>query len=104
MLVGCKKDLRSDPKTIEELAKAQQSPVTYEQVCYFFLIFFNPSAHFVTTTTNQGQAVAEKIGAYKFLECSARTNEGVKEVFEHATRGALTVKRSNKSKNKCRIL
>ena len=32
ILVGCKKDLRHDPKTIEELNKTSQSPVTAEQV------------------------------------------------------------------------
>lgn len=32
ILVGCKKDLRHDPKTIEELHKTSQSPVTAEQV------------------------------------------------------------------------
>ncbi|KAJ1559209.1 GTP-binding protein Rho1 [Cladochytrium tenue] len=67
ILVGCKKDLRFDSRIIEELRKTGQSPVT----------------------TAQGQAVADKIGAYKYLECSARSGEGVKEVFEHATRAAL---------------
>lgn len=32
ILVGCKKDLRHDPKTIEELRKISQQPVTPEQV------------------------------------------------------------------------
>jgi Ras family protein A len=32
ILVGCKKDLRHDPKTIEELNKTSQKPVTPEQV------------------------------------------------------------------------
>ena len=31
-LVGCKKDLRNDSKTIEELHKTSQKPVTPEQV------------------------------------------------------------------------
>ncbi|KAJ3132734.1 GTP-binding protein Rho1 [Physocladia obscura] len=68
ILVACKKDLRNDARVIEELRKIQQSPVTPQQ----------------------GQAVAEKIGAYRYLECSARTGEGVNEIFEHATRAALT--------------
>jgi GTPase SAR1 family protein len=32
ILVGCKKDLRFDQKTIEELHKTSQKPVTPEQV------------------------------------------------------------------------
>lgn len=34
ILVGCKKDLRYDQKTIEELHKTSQKPVTPEQVCH----------------------------------------------------------------------
>jgi Ras homolog gene family, member A len=50
----------------------------------------------------QGEEVCKKIGAYKYLECSAKTNTGVREVFETATRAALlTKKRKDK---KCLIL
>ena len=80
LLVGCKKDLRNDPRTMEELKKTGQAPVSYEE----------------------GLAVAQKIGAYKYLECSARTQEGVKEVFEHATRAALLAK--TKKKKACLVL
>jgi len=67
MLVGCKKDLRRDPQTIDNLRKQNQRPVAPEQ----------------------GQAVAQKVGARMYLECSARTGEGVREAFQHATRAAL---------------
>jgi GTPase SAR1 family protein len=40
ILVGCKKDLRYDQKTIEELHKTSQKPVTPEQVCLLILSFF----------------------------------------------------------------
>jgi len=55
ILVGCKKDLRKDKRTINELAKANECPVTYEE----------------------GLAVARKIGASAFLECSSLTDEGI---------------------------
>jgi Ras family protein A len=40
--------------------------------------------------TPQGEEVKKRIGAVKYIECSAKTGEGVREVFEHATRAALT--------------
>lgn len=49
-------------------------------------------------------AVAQKIGAARYLECSAKTGEGVREVFEHATRAALLSKRGGQKKSKCKIL
>lgn len=39
--------------------------------------------------TCQGMEVAAKIGAKHYVECSARTGEGVREVFQYATREAL---------------
>ncbi|MBE7180653.1 MAG: hypothetical protein INR71_05485 [Terriglobus roseus] len=40
----------------------------------------------------QGEDVRKRIGAVKYIECSAKTGEGVREVFEHATRAALISK------------
>ena len=37
----------------------------------------------------EGRAMAEKINAFAYLECSAKSKEGVREVFETATRAAL---------------
>jgi len=66
VLVGTKKDLRNDEATKKELMKTRQEPVR----------------------TEQGRAMADKIKAYAYLECSAKTREGVRAVFETATRGA----------------
>lgn len=50
--------------------------------------------------------MSQKIGAYKYLECSAKDGDGVREVFEHATRAALMTHKPNKrgGKGKCSIL
>ncbi|ANB15191.1 Rho family GTPase RHO1 [Sugiyamaella lignohabitans] len=82
ILVGCKVDLRDDPRTIEELSRSSQRPVA----------------------SSEGQAVADKIGAIKYLECSAKNQTGVREVFEHATRAALMVKDKAQRKKKCIVL
>ncbi|KAJ7849583.1 small GTPase-binding protein [Mycena leptocephala] len=40
-------------------------------------------------TKQEGLAVQQRIGASAYLECSSKTGEGVKEVFQQATRAAL---------------
>lgn len=54
----------------------------------------------------QGEEVRKKIMAYKYLECSAKSNDGVREVFEHATRAALMARggKPGKSHKKCLVL
>eukprot|EP00090_Calanus_glacialis_P037037 TRINITY_DN63438_c0_g1_i1.p1 TRINITY_DN63438_c0_g1~~TRINITY_DN63438_c0_g1_i1.p1 ORF type:complete len:208 (-),score=52.27 TRINITY_DN63438_c0_g1_i1:63-656(-) len=85
ILVGCKKDLRSDKETLANLAEMKQMPVREEE----------------------GLAMKEKIKADKYLECSAKTKEGVREVFEAATRAAIYAKKKkhgNGILRKCRVL
>ncbi|KAI1699671.1 ras family domain-containing protein [Ditylenchus destructor] len=69
ILVGNKKDLRAWSPLVQEL-------ITYEQ----------------------GKAVAEKIGAAQYLESSAKTKDGVSEVFICAARAALERKNVRKKK------
>uniref|UniRef100_A0A914HWA2 Uncharacterized protein n=1 Tax=Globodera rostochiensis TaxID=31243 RepID=A0A914HWA2_GLORO len=80
ILVGNKKDLRNDSQTIRDLARNKQEPVK----------------------TEQGKAIADQIGAYAYLECSAKTKEGIREVFEKATQAALQQKK--KKKKPCSVL
>lgn len=81
ILVGNKKDLRNDKTTIAELARNKQEPVKQEE----------------------GRIMADKMGCYAYLECSAKTKDGVREVFEMATRSALQ-KPHKKHKLKCLVL
>ncbi|XP_790284.2 rho-related GTP-binding protein RhoA-A [Strongylocentrotus purpuratus] len=83
ILVGNKKDLRNDDNTKMELQRTKKTPVTY----------------------NKGHRMAVKINAAKYMECSAETNDGVREVFETATRAALQSIESKKRKKKlsCKI-
>ena len=46
----------------------------------------------------EGQEMAEKIGAKDYYECSSKTKEGVREIFEAATRAALANKQKSEGK------
>lgn len=52
-------------------------------------------------TFDQGYEMAQKINAYGYAECSAKTKDGVRDVFEMATRAAIHVKRR---RTMCRLL
>jgi Ras-related C3 botulinum toxin substrate 1 len=67
ILVGTNLDLRDDKETIEKLRKKKLSPITYEQ----------------------GLDMAKKVGAVKYLECSAQTEKGLKTVFDEAIKARL---------------
>ena len=81
ILVGNKKDLRNDENTRRELTKMKQEPVKFEEA----------------------KAICEKINGYEYLECSAKTKEGVRDVFKTATTAALQTKKRKKKKG-CSIL
>ena len=68
VLVGTKIDLRSSTADVELLAKSKQKPITREQ----------------------GQNAAKEYGAYAYIECSALTQENLKETFDQAILAALT--------------
>ena len=66
---------RNDPKTIKKLASEKQGPVKFEE----------------------GEAMAVNINAFAYLECCAKTKEGMTEVLETATRAALQIKKSKRT-------
>jgi Rho family protein len=60
------------------------------------------SLHFVQAS--HGENIAKQVGAKKYLECSSLTGEGVDDVFEAATRAALTTFDKEKNTGCCIIL
>ena len=77
ILVGTKLDLREDKETLQVLRQRQMSPISYPQ----------------------GLAMAKEIGAVKYVECSALTHQGLKQVFDEAIRAVLTPHKPDKHKN-----
>ena len=71
ILVGTKKDLRSDDAILQALSQNGQKPITPQQ----------------------GKAKAQEIKAIDYAECSAMTQEGVKQVFDMALTAALRPKK-----------
>uniref|UniRef100_A0A1I8HR22 Ras-related C3 botulinum toxin substrate 1 n=2 Tax=Macrostomum lignano TaxID=282301 RepID=A0A1I8HR22_9PLAT len=82
ILVGTKLDLRDDKDTIEKLREKRLAPITHLQ----------------------GMTMAKEINAVKYLECSALTQKGLKNVFDEAIRGVLCPRPRASKKSKCNLL
>ena len=63
LIVGTQVDLRDDPQVMEKLQRQKQRPVAPEQ----------------------GERLARELGAVKYVECSALTQKGLKNVFDEAS-------------------
>ena len=70
LLVGTKTDLREDEAEMVRLAKTKQKPVGAEA----------------------GEKVARQLGAFAYVECSALTQKGLKNVFDLALQAYLNQK------------
>ncbi|KAJ2748404.1 GTP-binding protein Rho1 [Coemansia nantahalensis] len=75
LLVGLKEDLRRDPGIIEQLRRDGQTPTTREEAL----------------------RVASDIGAHLYLECSAKENHGVREIFTAAVNSTLKPQKGARS-------
>lgn len=83
MLVGTKLDLRDDPEVLSKLSERDAHPISFEE----------------------GAAAAKEIGAVKYLECSAVTQKGLKNVFDETIRAVLYPKPPmNNKKGKKKLL
>ena len=69
LLVGTKLDLREDSETINRLNEKNLSPISYEQ----------------------GMSKQKEINGVKYMECSALTQKGLKQVFDEAIRDRKSV-------------
>jgi len=83
ILVGTKKDLRDDEATLSYLKEKNLEPISFDA----------------------GVQMAKDIGAVKYLECSALTQRGLKNVFDEAIRAVLCPPaKAPKKKKGCSIL
>lgn len=84
LLVGLKTDLRHDTTALALLSAQGIQPVSREQ----------------------GERLAETIGARQYVECSARTGEGVSAVFDAALDAAMRERKwkSRWRQRKCALL
>ncbi len=79
ILVACKIDLRTDLNTIEKLKEQNEKPVT----------------------TEVGKKIATQIKADAYIECSAKTREGIHDLFIHAARLSLEKRSESQQGRKC---
>ncbi|KAH8326480.1 hypothetical protein KR067_008787 [Drosophila pandora] len=82
VLAGTKIDLREDRETLSGLAEQGLTPLKREQ----------------------GQKLANKIRAVKYMECSALTQRGLKLVFEEAVRAVLRPEPLKRRQRKCLVM
>ena len=79
--MGTQIDLRDDASTIEKLSKVKQKPITVEGA----------------------EKLSRELRAVKYVECSALTQKGLKNVFDEAILAALEPPEQTK-KRKCTLL
>lgn len=83
ILVCAKTDLRTDPKTIDDLQRLhQRRPIDYDE----------------------GKKIADSIGASAYMEVCSMRLEGLKELFEEAARLSKVKAPSQVPKGRCEIL
>ncbi len=78
LLVGTKIDLRDDSDTLARLTDKKMQPIS----------------------ADQGERLAKELGCVKYLECSALTQTGLKNVFDEAIRVVLNPPTIGKEKKK----
>lgn len=67
LLIGTKLDLRDDPHTLDRLREYGNEPIS----------------------TTEGKKAARELGCVDYLECSASSQQGVKDVFDAAIKAVI---------------
>ncbi|XP_076199451.1 rho-related GTP-binding protein RhoD [Aptenodytes patagonicus] len=80
LLVGCKTDLRRDRAVLRKLQEGHLEPISYQQ----------------------GEAMARQVHAVSYLECSARYQENVRDIFAEACSAALSAARRSQRRRRSR--
>ncbi|NWU67507.1 RHOF protein, partial [Pterocles burchelli] len=80
LLVGCKTDLRRDRQVLQKLQEGHQEPISCQQA----------------------KAMARQLRAVSYLECSARFQENIGDIFGVACGAALRATRRNQRRRRPR--
>jgi GTPase SAR1 family protein len=81
VLVGTKNDTRNDQKVINNLSRQNESPLTVAD----------------------GEKLAREINCAKYMECSAKENKNVQQVFKEALKHGLNPPKKKQS-GPCNLL
>ena len=81
ILVGTKLDTRNDPELVKKLSEQGMNVIT----------------------TQKGEELKNRIKALKYMECSAKTGENLKNVFDEAVKTVL-MNKPTETKSKCSLL
>lgn len=82
LLVGTKIDLRKDEATLGKLLEKGQTPITPEM----------------------GVEMSKNVGALMYMECSALTQEGLKDVFDEAIKCIICANNPGSRRMPCTLL
>jgi len=90
VLIGTKLDMREDPEVLRKLKEKNSQPITGDM----------------------GRAMQREIGAASYVECSAKSQKGLKDVFNEAIKVVFyppsakpeTAEEEHKEKKDCCIL
>ncbi|KAM6308982.1 rho-related GTP-binding protein RhoD [Aegotheles albertisi] len=80
LLVGCKTDLRRNPEVLQRLREARLEPISRQQ----------------------GESMARQVHAMSYLECSARYQENIRDIFAQACSVALSTARRGQHRRRPR--